>query len=56
MTALDHGVTLDEITGVLVALLPTVGAAPAARAAAAILSALGRVAPDILAGHQVKQA
>ena len=39
--ALDHGVTLDEIVGVLVALLPKVGAARVTAAAAAALGALG---------------
>ncbi len=39
--ALDHGVTLDEIVGVLVALLPKVGAARVTAAAAATLGALG---------------
>jgi len=45
-TALDHGVTLDEIAGVLVALLPTAGAARVTGAAPAILEAIDRVAPD----------
>jgi hypothetical protein len=39
--ALDHGVTLDEIVGVLVALLPKVGAARVTEVAAATLGALG---------------
>jgi alkylhydroperoxidase/carboxymuconolactone decarboxylase family protein YurZ len=39
--ALDHGVTLNEIVGVLVALLPQVGAARVTAAAAAALEALG---------------
>jgi 4-carboxymuconolactone decarboxylase len=45
--ALDQGVTLDEIIGVLVALLPTVGAARVTEAAPAVLGAIGRVAPDL---------
>jgi alkylhydroperoxidase/carboxymuconolactone decarboxylase family protein YurZ len=39
--ALDHGVTLNEIVGMLAALLPQVGAAPVTAAAAAALEALG---------------
>ncbi len=50
-TALDHGVTPDEIVGVLVALLPMVGAARVTTAAAAILAALRRVAADIFGGR-----
>lgn len=46
-TALDHGVTIDEITGVLVALLPTVGAARIRAAAPAVLGAIERVTADI---------
>lgn len=38
--ALDHGVTLNEIVGVLAALLPQVGAARVTAAAAAALEAL----------------
>jgi alkylhydroperoxidase/carboxymuconolactone decarboxylase family protein YurZ len=38
--ALDHGVSLDEIVGVLVALLPTVGSERIAAAAPALLHAL----------------
>ncbi len=45
-TALDHGVTRDEILGVLVALLPTVGTARVTAAAAGIAGALGRAAAD----------
>ena len=45
-TALDHGVTLDEIAGVLVALLPTAGAARLTAAAPAILGAIDRAAAD----------
>jgi alkylhydroperoxidase/carboxymuconolactone decarboxylase family protein YurZ len=39
--ALDHGVTPNEIVGVLAALLPQVGAARVTAAAAAALEALG---------------
>jgi 4-carboxymuconolactone decarboxylase len=46
-TALDHGVTLDEIVGVLVALLPTVGAPRVTAAAAATLGAISRIAADV---------
>ncbi len=42
-TALDHGVTLDEIAGMLVALLPTAGAARLTAAGPAILGAIDRV-------------
>lgn len=45
-TALDHGVTRDEILGVLVALLPTLGTARITAAAAGIAGALGRAAAD----------
>jgi len=45
--AVDHGVTLDEIIGVLVALLPTVGAGRVSEAAPAVLGAIGRVAADL---------
>ena len=41
VSALGHGVTLDEIVGVLVTLLPTVGAARVAAFAAATLEASG---------------
>ena len=41
--ALDHGVTLDEIAGVLIALLPTLGTARVTAAAAAVLGAMSRV-------------
>ncbi len=40
VSALGHGVTLDEIVGVLVTLLPTVGAARVAAFAAATLEAM----------------
>jgi 4-carboxymuconolactone decarboxylase len=52
--ALDHGVTLDEIAGVLVALLPTAGAARVSAAAPAILAALDRAAADVHAGPQAQ--
>lgn len=41
--ALDRGVTIDEIAGVLMALLPTVGTARVAVAASAIRAVLDRV-------------
>ena len=50
--ALDHGVTLDEIIGVLVALLPTVGAGRVTEAAPAVLGAIGRVAGDLPAARR----
>jgi alkylhydroperoxidase/carboxymuconolactone decarboxylase family protein YurZ len=43
-TALDHGVTPDEITGVLAALPPAEGAAGLAAAGAAIRGAIDRAA------------
>jgi alkylhydroperoxidase/carboxymuconolactone decarboxylase family protein YurZ len=42
-TALDQGVTVDEMTGVLVALLPRVGADRVCAAAPVLLSAIDRV-------------
>ena len=39
VSALGHGVTLDEIVGVLVTLLPTIGAARVTAFAAATLEA-----------------
>jgi alkylhydroperoxidase/carboxymuconolactone decarboxylase family protein YurZ len=51
--ALDHGVTLGEIAGVLVALLPTAGAARVTAAAPAILAAIDRAATD---GHAEPEA
>ena len=45
--ALDRGVTLDEIIGVLVALLPTVGVTRVTGAAPDIFGAISRVAADI---------
>jgi alkylhydroperoxidase/carboxymuconolactone decarboxylase family protein YurZ len=50
--ALDHGVTLGEIAGVLVALLPAAGAARVSAAAPAILAAIDRAAADGQAGSQ----
>ena len=41
--ALDRGVTIDEIAGVLMALLPTVGTARVTVAASAIRAALDRL-------------
>jgi len=55
-TALDHGVTPDEIAGVLVALLPTAGAARVAAAAAAIRAAIERLAGHFPAGLAIKSA
>ena len=55
-TALDHGVTPDEVVGVLVALLPTVGTARVRAAAHAMHAVIGRTAPglpDGAAGHAV---
>jgi len=43
-TALDHGVSPDEIEGVLVALLPVVGPARVIGAASSVCEALGREA------------
>ena len=48
-TALDHGVTPDEVAGVLVALLPTVGTAQVSTAAHAVRAAIDRVAADMTA-------
>jgi alkylhydroperoxidase/carboxymuconolactone decarboxylase family protein YurZ len=50
-TALDHGVTPDEVVGVLVALLPTVGTAQVSTAAHAVRAAIDRVAADMTGGH-----
>jgi len=50
--ALDHGVTLGEIAGVLVALLPTAGAARASAAAPAILAAVDHAAADVHSGSE----
>jgi 4-carboxymuconolactone decarboxylase len=45
-TALDSGVTSDEIAGVLAALLPVAGTARVAAAAPLVLAALGRAIAD----------
>lgn len=50
--ALDQGVTLDEIIGVLIAVLPTVGAGRVTEAAPAVLGAIGRVASDLPAAQR----
>ena len=50
--ALDQGVTLDEIIGVLVALLPTVGVTRVTKAAPDIFGAISRVATDLPAAQQ----
>ena len=47
ITALDCGVTLNEIVGIFVALLPTVGTARVVAAAPAVLGALSRAAADL---------
>ena len=54
--ALDHGVTLDEIAGVLIALLPTLGTARVTAAAAAVLGAVGRVTAGLPAAPRPEQA
>jgi 4-carboxymuconolactone decarboxylase len=54
-TALDHGVTPEEIVGVLIALRPAVGAARVTTAARALLQAIGRVAADISGSPQASQ-
>ena len=48
--AIDHGVRLDEIVGVLVALLPKVGAARVTAAAVATLGALRRSGKEEVPG------
>lgn len=48
-TALDHGVTPDEVVGVLIALLPTVGTAQVSMAAHDVRAAIARVAADMAA-------
>ena len=53
--ALDQGVTLDEIIGVLVALLPTVGVARVTEAAPGIFGAISRVAADLPAAQRSGQ-
>ncbi len=55
-TAIDHGVTSDEIAGVLVALLPIAGAARVTVAAASIRAAIERLAGDVPAGPTTKSA
>lgn len=55
-TALDHGVTPDEIAGVLVALIPTAGAARVTAAAPAIRAAIERLVGHIPAGLETKSA
>ena len=54
--ALDQGVTLDEIIGVLVALLPMVGVTRVAEAAPDIFGAITRVAADFPAAQRSGQA
>jgi alkylhydroperoxidase/carboxymuconolactone decarboxylase family protein YurZ len=54
--ALDRGVTLDEIIGVLVALLPTVGVTRVTAAAPDIFGAIGRVAGDLPAAQRSGRA
>jgi len=53
--ALDQGVTLEEIIGVLVALLPTVGVARVTEAAPDIFGAISRVAADLPAAQRSGQ-
>jgi alkylhydroperoxidase/carboxymuconolactone decarboxylase family protein YurZ len=53
--ALDRGVTLDEIIGVLVALLPTVGVARVAEAAPDVFGAISRVAAGLPAAQRSGQ-
>ena len=54
--ALDQGVTLDEIIGVLVALLPMVGVARVTEAAPDIFGAISRVAADLPAAQRSGQS
>jgi alkylhydroperoxidase/carboxymuconolactone decarboxylase family protein YurZ len=54
--ALDQGVTLDEIIGVLVALLPTVGVTRVTAAAPDVFGAISRVAADLPAAQRSGQA
>jgi 4-carboxymuconolactone decarboxylase len=54
--ALDHGVTPDEIVGVLVALAPTVGADRITAVAAPVLESLGRVTADVPASSRATRA
>ncbi|MBV8199106.1 MAG: carboxymuconolactone decarboxylase family protein [Acidobacteria bacterium] len=53
-TALHRGVTPEEIAGVLVALLPTAGAARVTAAAPAVLAAIERAGADIPARSDTK--
>ena len=53
--ALDRGVTLDEIIGVLVALLPTVGVARVTEVAPDIFGAISRVAAGLPAAQRSGQ-
>lgn len=55
-TALDHGVTPDEIAGVLVTLLPIAGAARVTVAAASIRAAVERLVGDVPAGPATRSA
>jgi alkylhydroperoxidase/carboxymuconolactone decarboxylase family protein YurZ len=54
--ALDHGVTLDEIAGVLCALVPIAGAARVTAAAPVILAAIERGTDDRPSGLAAKSA
>jgi alkylhydroperoxidase/carboxymuconolactone decarboxylase family protein YurZ len=53
--ALDQGVTLDEIIGVLVALLPTAGVTRVTEAAPDIFGAISRVAAGLPAAQRSGQ-
>ena len=53
--ALDQGVTLDEIIGVLVALLPTVGVTRVTKAAPDIFGAIRRATADLPAAQRSGQ-
>ena len=53
--ALDQGVTLDEIIGVLVALLPTVGVSRVTEIAPDIFGAISRVATGLPAARRAGQ-
>ena len=53
--ALDQGVTLDEIIGVLVALLPTVGVTRVTKAAPDIFGAIRRVTAGLPAAQRSGQ-
>ena len=54
--ALDQGVTLDEIIGVLVALLPTVGVSRVTEAAPDIFGAIRRATAGLPAAQRSGQA